>query len=86
MNVISSAIKALVVFARHLHFSIDQSFTSIWLFTHFEEQLRRVISLAILVTLPWLENSNPYLESAANPFYHSFLKRQVFFKLFSSDS
>ena len=65
---------------------IGRSFTSICLFTPFEEQLRRVILSAILVTLPWLENSKPYLESAATQFYHSFLKKWVSFKLFLINS
>ena len=70
----TSAFKALVVLSSSPPLYVGRSFTSIWLFTPFEEQLRRVILLAILVTLPWLENFKPYMELAATQIYHSFLK------------
>ena len=79
-------LKPLVMFPSSPPLYIGRSFTSIWLFTTFEEQLRKVIQLAILVTLPWLEKFQALPGISCYPFHHSFLKSRVLFKHFSADS
>ena len=70
----------------HLHFYTGWSFTSIWLFTHFEEQLRRVIIYSHPRNTSVIGKFQALPGISCYPSHHSFLKRRVFFKLFSTDS